>query len=128
MFSNCLSVHGVPIEAERSQSSSKTLKDSLICILDDVLIQILLNIKETCLMHSHYPLLIPYFSYFFLCKVPDKRNNSTCPLYIIEHFKFVRETGSVLCRSALWDRFGDVIASFIGCYEIARETGSKLIP
>ena len=33
MFSNCLSVHGVPIEAERSQSSSKTLKDSLICIL-----------------------------------------------------------------------------------------------
>ena len=45
MFSNCLSVHGVPIEAERSQSSSKTLKDSLICILDDVLIQILLNIK-----------------------------------------------------------------------------------
>ena len=56
MFLNCLSVHGVPIEAERSQSSSKTLKDSLICILDDVLIQILLNIKETPLMHSHYPL------------------------------------------------------------------------
>ena len=50
MFSNCLSVHGVPIEAERSQSSSKTLKDSLICILDDVLIQILLNIKETSLI------------------------------------------------------------------------------
>ncbi|CAH3162341.1 unnamed protein product [Porites evermanni] len=50
-YEELIKVHGVPIEAERSQSSSKTLKDSLICILDDVLIQILLNIKETSLMH-----------------------------------------------------------------------------
>ena len=29
-----ISVHGVPAEAERNQNTSKTLKDSLICILE----------------------------------------------------------------------------------------------
>ena len=35
-----------------------------------------------------------------------------------------RKTESVLCQTALWDCFGNVIASFIRYYEVAQETGS----
>ena len=44
----------------------------------------------------------------------------------IGYYKVVRETGSVLCQTALWDCFGNAIASFIGYYKVARETGSVL--
>ena len=47
----------------------------------------------------------------------------------IGHFEVLLETGSVLCRIALWD-FRDAIASFIGCYDVKRasETGSISYP
>ena len=32
------------------------------------------------------------------------------------------------CRTALWDCFGDAAASFIGLYEVARETGPNGVP
>ena len=35
------------------------------------------------------------------------------------------ETGSELCRTALWGLFGEAITSFIGLYEVAQGTGSK---
>ena len=41
----------------------------------------------------------------------------------IGYYKVARETGSVLCQTALWDCFGNAIASFIGYYKVARETG-----
>ena len=34
----------------------------------------------------------------------------------------------MLCRTALWDCFGDAAASFIGLYEVARETGPNGVP
>ena len=39
--------------------------------------------------------------------------------------EFVRETGSVLCRIASRDCFEDVIAYFIGYYEVAQELGQN---
>ena len=41
----------------------------------------------------------------------------------IGYYKVARETRSVLCQTALWDCFGNAIASFIGYYKVARETG-----
>ena len=35
------------------------------------------------------------------------------------------QTGSELCRTALWGFFGEAITSFIGLYEVAQGTGSK---
>ena len=35
---------------------------------------------------------------------------------------------SVFCRIALWDCFENAIASFIGCYKFAQETGAKFAP
>ena len=37
----------------------------------------------------------------------------------VSHFEVPRETGSALCRIALWDCIREAIASFIGCYEVA---------
>ena len=34
----------------------------------------------------------------------------------------------MLCRIALWDCFGEAIASFIGDYEVAQETWSQFYP
>ena len=42
-------------------------------------------------------------------------------------FRDCEETGLMLCRIALWDCFGDAISFFNGCYEVARETGSKFV-
>ena len=42
-------------------------------------------------------------------------------------YKVKRETGYVLCRIALWDCFGVAIASFIGYYEVAQDSGSKFV-
>ena len=42
----------------------------------------------------------------------------------IGHFEFVRGTGSVFRGTALWDCFGDAVASFIGNYKVAREQGT----
>lgn len=39
-----------------------------------------------------------------------------------------RQTGLLLCQTALWECFGDTISSFIGCYELLRETGTELVP
>ena len=39
--------------------------------------------------------------------------------------EFVRETGSELCRIASRDCFEDVIAYFIGYYEVAQELGQN---
>ena len=33
----------------------------------------------------------------------------------------------MLCRIALWDCFGEAIASFIGYYEVSQETWSQLV-
>ena len=41
-------------------------------------------------------------------------------------FDVARETGSVSCRIALWDCFGDAIAAFVGNYEVAQETGPRI--
>jgi len=38
------------------------------------------------------------------------------------------KTGSVFCRSALWDCFGVAISYFIGYYQVALETGIKFVP
>ena len=43
--------------------------------------------------------------------------------FFIGYYKVTRETGSVLCQPALWDCFGNAIASFTGYYKVARETG-----
>ena len=47
----------------------------------------------------------------------------------IGHFEVLPETGSVLCRIALWD-FRDAIPSFSGCYDVksAKQTGSISCP
>ena len=37
----------------------------------------------------------------------------------VSHFDVPRETGSAMCRVALWDRIREAIAFFIGCYETA---------
>ena len=42
-------------------------------------------------------------------------------------FRDCEETRLMLCRIALWDCFGDAISFFNGCYEVARETGSKFV-
>ena len=44
------------------------------------------------------------------------------------HFEVERETGYALCRIALWDSFGVAITSFIGCYEVAQDSGSNSFP
>ena len=37
--------------------------------------------------------------------------------------------GSALCPVALWDWFEEALeTSFIGCYEVSRETGSEFLP
>ena len=41
-------------------------------------------------------------------------------------FLRLSETGSELCRTALWGFFGEAITSFIGLYEVVQGTGSKL--
>ena len=46
----------------------------------------------------------------------------------VSHFEVLRETGTALCRIALWDCIREAIASFIGCYEVAQETTSQLPP
>ena len=46
----------------------------------------------------------------------------------IGHCEVTSKTGSVLCRSALWNCFGVAISYFIGYYEIPLETGSKIVP
>ena len=33
----------------------------------------------------------------------------------------------MLCRTALWDCFGEAIASLIGYYEVSQETWSQLV-
>lgn len=43
----------------------------------------------------------------------------------IGHVKVVSMTGSGLCGSASWDCFEDAIASSIGCYGVAQDSGSK---
>lgn len=43
----------------------------------------------------------------------------------IGHVKVVSKTGSGLCGSASWDCFEDAIASSIGCYGVAQDSGSK---
>lgn len=43
----------------------------------------------------------------------------------IGHVKVVSKTGSGLCGSASWDCFEDAIASSIGCYGVAEDSGSK---
>ena len=43
----------------------------------------------------------------------------------IIHVKVVSKTGSGLCGSASWDCFEDAIASSIGCYGVAQDSGSK---
>ena len=43
-------------------------------------------------------------------------------------YEVAQETGSLLCRVALWEGFECAIASLIGCYEVAEETGSKSSP
>ena len=40
-------------------------------------------------------------------------------------WKVARETGWMLCRIALWDRFGGAISFFIGYYKVARELGAN---
>ena len=47
---------------------------------------------------------------------------------LICQFEVVRETGSVLCGTALWDYNWDAVALFIGCYEVALENWVKLRP
>ena len=47
---------------------------------------------------------------------------------LIGYFEFPSETGSVFRRTVLWVCFEDAIASFIGCYKVAQETGTKLVP
>ena len=37
------------------------------------------------------------------------------PIDPIDHFEVVRGTGTVLCRSALWDCFRNAIVSFRKC-------------
>ena len=37
----------------------------------------------------------------------------------------MRRKGSVLCRIALWECFGDVFASSVGNYIVSSETGSR---
>ena len=39
----------------------------------------------------------------------------------IGYYKVARETGSVLCQTALWDCFGNAIASSICYYKVARD-------
>ena len=39
-----------------------------------------------------------------------------------------RQAGLVLCQTALSECFGDTISSFIGCYELLRETGAEFVP
>ena len=49
-------------------------------------------------------------------------------LGITSYFLVERETGSVLCRTALWDCFGNAIASFILLLELrGKRTGSKTV-
>ena len=43
-------------------------------------------------------------------------------------YEVAQKTRSLLCRVALWEGFECAIASFIGCYQVAQETGSKLSP
>ena len=43
------------------------------------------------------------------------------------HFKVNHESRSVRCRIALWDCFSYAIAALIGCYKVAKETGSKFV-
>ena len=43
----------------------------------------------------------------------------------IGHVKVVSKTGSGLYGSASWDCFEDAIASSIGCYGVAQDSGSK---
>lgn len=43
----------------------------------------------------------------------------------IGHVKVVSKTGSGLCGSASWDCFEDAIASSIGCFGVAQDSGSK---
>ena len=42
------------------------------------------------------------------------------------HFEVARQIRLLVCRVHL-DPFWDAMASFIGCYEVAQETGSKLL-
>ena len=49
-------------------------------------------------------------------------------LFVSLKFEVVRETGSVLCGTALWDYNWDAVALFIGCYEVALENWVKLRP
>ena len=41
-------------------------------------------------------------------------------------FEVARETGTVSCRIAPWDCFGDAIAAFVGHYGVAQETGPRI--
>lgn len=43
----------------------------------------------------------------------------------IDHVKVVSKTGSGLCGSASWECFEDAIASSIGCYGVAQDSGSN---
>lgn len=38
------------------------------------------------------------------------------------------QSGLLLCQTALWECFGDTISSFIACYDLFRETGTKFVP
>lgn len=56
----------------------------------------------------------------------EKRNElKILPGGQIGHVKVVSKTGSGLCGSASWDCFEDSIASSIGCYGVAQDSGSK---
>jgi len=80
----------------------------------------------------------------FACHSRDSSEWSACSRAF---FEVARETGSVSCRIALWDCFGDAIATsfpgfswvgenpgnevdaiatFIGYYQVAQETGPRI--
>ena len=51
----------------------------------------------------------------------NDEQNSDC------HFEIPPETGSVLCRIALWDGFNDAVPFCIGFHEVAQKNGSNFV-
>ena len=71
-----------------------------------------------CCVKLHYGIVLGTQSLLLFSVV----SNCTMGLFWERYHFFY----SVLCQTALWDCFGNAIASFIGCYKVARETGSVL--
>ena len=68
------------------------------------------------------------FNYWWKQNPISESTTTMFRLLAIFRLAWLLEPGSMLSRIELWGYFGHAITSFIGCYKIAQETGSKFVP